>query len=84
MTLELVSVLLMFTGNISFVFFIIAGELSLSPTSVDQVKLHVLVSDGKANTSISFKVKVCSCENDGICNWNSTSSNAAFSVSKTK
>ncbi|XP_072020294.1 uncharacterized protein [Amphiura filiformis] len=57
-----------------------SGELSLKPTSTEQVKLAVLVSDGKANTSVSFKLKLCSCENDGECDWNSTSHDAAFSV----
>ncbi|XP_072047059.1 mucin-like protein [Amphiura filiformis] len=56
------------------------SELSLTPTSTEEVKLKVLVSDGRANTSISFKVKLCLCENGGECDWNSTSNNAGFSV----
>ncbi|XP_072047055.1 uncharacterized protein [Amphiura filiformis] len=56
------------------------GELSLSPTSTEEVKLEVIVSDGRANTSILFKLRLCSCVNDGECDWNSTSYNAAFAV----
>ena len=65
---------------------IIAGVLTLSPTSTEETKLEVVASDGKANSSISFKLMLCYCDNDGDCNWtpeddNVTSSVGEFSVS---
>ena len=69
-----------------YIFYVVTvspgGELTLNPSSTDEAQLKVLVSDGMANSSICFKLKLCSCQNGGECDWNSTSDNAAFSVSE--
>ena len=61
--------------------FSVAGVLTFTPASIDEMRLEVGVSDGTANTSLAFKTHVCSCLNEGACDWNSTTEGAVFAVS---
>ncbi|XP_071942282.1 uncharacterized protein [Antedon mediterranea] len=45
------------------------GVFSWTPTTVDMVALTFLVSDGSQTTSAVMEVRICSCINDGVCNF---------------
>ena len=45
------------------------GQFTWTPNSTDMVNIYIIVSDGKAETSTTFQIKICRCENDGECDF---------------
>ncbi|XP_077996694.1 uncharacterized protein LOC144450002, partial [Glandiceps talaboti] len=58
------------------------GTFTWIPEDKERVNLTILASDGKATTAFVPLIKICECENDGVCNYETFVKNADINNDK--